>query len=129
VYTEEFRKSHHMLLTLYVVIVHKMSDRRSHDEDNWTSKDTMCCWLGWGQWVRLCAAEDNSVMCHHMRSSDWKNLHEFIESDEEVFNSYVSSYFVSKRSDRKYRRFLLIFPWGNKFCIIIFIIVMAFSFY
>jgi len=72
VYTEGFRMNRPTLLTLHVVIVHKMSDWRRR-VDNWTSTDPVCCWLSWGRWVRLCAAEESSVTCRQMRSFDWRD--------------------------------------------------------
>lgn len=123
-YTEGLRKTRHTLVMLHVVIVHKMSDRRKRWSQ--TSTDAACCWLGWGQWVCLCAA-DSSVTCRQMRSSDWKDLRGLIAYWRTSLQllSFRYFFFLSERSECKCESFLLIFPWGNKFCLSL----TAFSFY
>jgi hypothetical protein len=59
-YTKGFRKTRHML-TLHVLMVHKMSGSRRRDEDNWTSTDPACCWLDWGQ--SLTCVQGTVVWC------------------------------------------------------------------
>jgi hypothetical protein len=65
-------------------------------------------------------AEDNSGSGRQMRISYWNDLRKY----EGVLNSEVYRHFVLKGSEWK---FILIFPWVKKFCVMTFTRITAFS--